>query len=214
MQYLKKWWAILGVIASSLFMVATIDSKQIIDNYDLAKEWVMSSPVLEGSWSTSYPGEDFEGLSENKWLESPKQTVVEISVDGNDISGIISTPQIREFIDNTPQMVDYFLLEGHRQFFRRTFEARVYEYIGGKKYVFAILNFTLEDGRLLMADFSPGMSKFVPQEAILIKRSDTSFDQRLHLHLDDYSEEKAKKILPMLKRLQEENKKNEKGRAN
>ncbi|WP_154816674.1 hypothetical protein [Enterobacter kobei] len=64
MQIIKKWWAVLAVVGSSLFMVATMDSKQLIDNYHLAEKWVMSSPTLEGSWSSSYPGEDFEGLSE------------------------------------------------------------------------------------------------------------------------------------------------------
>ena len=213
MQSIKKWWAVLAVVASTLFMVATMDSKQLIDNYRLAKEWVVSSPTLEGSWSSSYPEEDFEGLSENKWIESPEQTVVEVSVNGSDVSGIISTPQIREFIDNTHQMVDYFMFEGHRTLFSQSFEARVFEYIGGHKYIFAELSFTLEGGRLLMADQSPGKSKFVPPEAALLKRSETSFDERLQPHLDGYAEEKGKKIIPMIKKLQQENQRNGDGGA-
>lgn len=208
MQSIKKWWAVLAVVASSVFMVATMDSKQLIDNYSLAKEWVVSSPTLEGSWSSSYTGEDFEGLSENKWIESPEQTVVEVSVNGRDVSGIISTPQIREFLDNTPQMVNYFMFEGHRTLFSHSFEARVFDYIGGHKYIFAELSFTPEGGRLLMADQSPGKSKFVPPKATLLKRSETSFDDRLQPHLDGYAEEKAKKIIPMIKKLQEESQRN------
>jgi len=53
-----------------------------------------------------------------------------------------------------------------------------------------------------MTDQSPGKSKFVPPETTLLKRSETSFDERLQLHLDDYVKEKAKKLIPMIKKLQ------------
>lgn len=46
---------------------------------------------------------------------------------------------------------------------------------------------------------------FVPPEATLLKRSETSFGERLKPHLDDYAKEKAKKLIPMIKKLQQEN---------
>jgi hypothetical protein len=213
MQFIKNGWFILTAVVAALFAVATMDSKQVTENYVSFEKWVMSSPPLEGSWSSSYAGEDAEGLSENKWLESPEQTVVEIDVHGRDVSGIISTPQIRKFIENTPQMVDYFMFEGHRSMFAHSFDARVYEHIGGHKYAFAILSFDLQDGKLSMTDKSPGGSTFVPQEALLIKRSETSFDNRLKYHLEEFTDEKMKLLSPLIEKLRkDEEQKNRHGR--
>jgi len=204
MQFLKNGWFIATALVTALFAVATMDSKQVIDNYNSLEQWVMSSPPLEGSWSSAYEGEDFEGLSENKWLESPEQTVVEVNVNGRDVSGIISTPQIRTFIDSTPQMVDYFMFEGSRSIFAHTFKARVFEFIGGHKYVFAILSFELEGGNLSMIDESPGGSKYVPQKVILLKRADTTSDERLDHHLEEFTEEKMKRLSPLIESLRKD----------
>ncbi|HEI6963525.1 TPA: hypothetical protein SK282_000086 [Yersinia enterocolitica] len=189
MVFFKRWYVVLSVVFGVIITLATIDNKQIKENWQLAEDWYYSNPKLTGSWSSSYHGEG--GLSANNWIESPEQTVIDVDIIGREVSGVISTPKIREFIKKTPQLVDYFMVEGEKDRFSNVFSANVFEYIYGHKYLFAVLRFELRDGKLIMEDVSDGGSEFVPKRVVLIKRADTTYDSRFDDHIHAYAMDKA-----------------------
>lgn len=179
---LAKWGAAAVTILPGLYALVTVDSESILKSYDLAKEWYLSTPAMTGSWSSRYPGDTDYVISDNAWLESEQQTSMELEVYDGKFDGVISTPQIRAFILKTPQLTDYFLLEGEKDSFWRSGTGYVYEVIGGKKYLFGVVNISLEDGHLVLTDKTPGGSELIPNKTTLTKREDAAFGERFQTH--------------------------------
>lgn len=109
---------------------------------------------------------------------------MELEVYDGKFDGVISTPQIRACILKTPQLTDYFLLEGEKDSFWRSGTGYVYEVIGGKKYLFGVVNISLEDGHLVLTDKTPSGSEFIPNKTTLTKREDSAFGERFQTHSD------------------------------
>lgn len=191
MEVLKKWYVILSAILAALYTLATIDSDGVSKNFHLLREWYLSTPVMTGSWSSSYYADEKNTLTANEWLEDPEQTVMDLVVYDGKFDGVVSSPAIRRFIKSTPQITDYFLLEGEKDLFRNSGIGYVYEYIYGEKYLFAVVKLKIEDDQMVMTNITEGGSEFVPEKVILLKRSDAAFDDRLKEHSKTVAWEKV-----------------------
>lgn len=194
MELIKKWYFIVAAIVGAIFTISTVDSDLVKKNYNLVEEWYLSTPSMSGSWSSRTESDNEGSISANEWLENDNQTTMDLNVYDGKFDGIISTPAIRNFIRATPQITDYFLLEGYKHAFRKSGVGYVYEIIMGKKYLFAVVDVKLEGENLVLTDKTEGGSEFIPKEIILLKRSDEAFGERLDAHSSDVVKQKIEQF--------------------
>lgn len=201
MELLKRWYVIVSAIVALLFTAVTVDSDLILKNVSLVKEWYLSTPSMTGSWSSRYSGDDTELLTTNAWLEADEQTALDLVTYDGKLDGVISTPAIRNFIKSTPQLTNYFLFQGTKDFIRHSALADVYEFIDGKKVYLARVRLKMDGDNIVLTDVTEGGSPFIPKKTVLLRRSDQAYGDRFNAYSEEAARQKAEKLTLLLKEL-------------